>query len=67
MIIIIVQKSRVKFNFLQEAGDADSRAWTKVEYFINPYASTSIGLLRLSQSHHDHCFATTIDWRMERL
>ena len=47
---------------LQEAGDADSRACTRsqilVEYFINPYTSTSIRLHYLCQGYHYHCVAT---------
>ena len=56
---------------LQEAGDADSRAHTRsqvwVEYNIIPYTSTSITLPHLCQGHHGHCIVTSSDGGMGRL
>ena len=56
---------------LQEAGDADSRARTRsqvwVEYNIIPYTSTSITLLHLCQEYHDHYIVISSNGRMGRL
>ena len=55
---------------LQEADDADSRARTRsqafVEYFIL-YTSTSIRFSQLCQGYHDHCVVTANDGGMKRL
>ena len=43
---------------LQEAGDADSRACTRSQVWLEyniPYISTSITLPHLYQRYHDHC------------
>ena len=51
---------------LQEAGDADSRARTRsqvwVEYNIIPYTSTSITLPHLYQGYHGHCIVVWSNW-----
>ena len=56
---------------LQEADDADSRARTRsqafVEYFIILYTSTSIRFSHLCQGYHDHCVVTANDGGMRRL
>ena len=50
---------------LQEAGDADSRAHTRsqvwVEYFIIPYTSTFIRLSDLYQEFCVHCIVIMND------
>ena len=56
---------------LQEADDADSRAHTRsqvyIEYFIIPYSFISIRLPRLCQGYHDDCVVTANDVGMGRL
>ena len=56
---------------LQEAGDADARACTRsqvwIEYNITPYISASITLPNLCQGYHDHCIVISSNGGMGRL
>ena len=54
---------------LQEVGNAESRACTRsqvyVEYFIIPYTSTLIRLSQLYQEFYDH-YIIINDWKYDR-